>query len=93
MADPTPEDLWLLTDAATLVITSQSGSISMLQRKLYIAYARAVRLLEELETYGVVGPVVKVARPREVLARPDELVDTLARIRALLPAAQKGEPS
>ncbi|MFI9558842.1 DNA translocase FtsK [Nonomuraea endophytica] len=81
MTTPQPDDLQLLTDAARMVITSQSASISTLQRKLYIGYARATRLLYELELYGVVGPSIERTRVREVLARPDELNEVLARIR------------
>ncbi|WP_267885146.1 DNA translocase FtsK [Streptomyces rimosus] len=53
-----------------LVIQTQHGSASMLQRKLRIGYALACRVLDALETEGVVGPS-QGSLPRDVLVTPD----------------------
>ena len=60
-------------DAARLVVHSQSSLRSNLQRKLAISYARAGRILDQLESAGIVGPM-NGSLPREVLLNdPDEL--------------------
>ena len=48
------------------MIESKKASASLLQRRLRVGYARAARLIEELEEHGVIGPA-DGARPREVL--------------------------
>lgn len=53
-------------DAVRVVVESKKASTSLLQRRLRIGYARAARMIEELEEQGVVGPA-DGARPREVL--------------------------
>lgn len=69
-----PDDL--LVEAARLVIETRFASGSMLQRKLNIGYARAARILDELERRGVVGEA-DGSKPREVLTPPDALAETL----------------
>lgn len=77
-----PADLGeLVLMAAELLIASQFGSTSMLQRKLRIGFALAGRIMDELERYDVVGPQ-KGASPRDVLVKPDQLAATLDRINA-----------
>lgn len=61
----------LLFDAATLLVSTQQGSTSLIQRKFSIGYNRANKIMDQLETFGVVGPA-NGSNPREVLFESEE---------------------
>lgn len=71
-----PESNEMLEDAARLVVETQHGSTSLIQRRMKLGYNRVCRIMDQLESLGIVGPSQGV-KPRMVLFKSSEELNRL----------------
>jgi S-DNA-T family DNA segregation ATPase FtsK/SpoIIIE len=69
----------LLLDAAKIFITAKQASATLLQRKLKVGFARAARIMDELEELGIIGPA-EGSKPRKVLKNEEEIMEIFKKL-------------
>ena len=74
LPEDAPEGDPMLDEAIRVVVENGQASTSLLQRKLKLGYARAARIVDEMEERGVVGPY-EGSKPRKVLITMDQLME------------------
>ncbi len=74
LPEDAPEEDSMLNDAIKVVVEMGQASTSLLQRKLKLGYARAARIVDEMEARGVVGPY-EGSKPRKVLITKEQLME------------------
>ena len=74
LSEDGPDEDPMLNDAIKVVVENGQASTSLLQRRLKLGYARAARIIDEMETRGVVGPY-EGSKPRKVLITKEQLME------------------
>ena len=74
LPEDAPDDDPMLEEAIRVVVENGQASTSLLQRRLKLGYARAARIIDEMEQRGIVGPY-EGSKPRKVLISMDQLME------------------
>ena len=91
--DPTPEEQAhdeMLPEAVDVILETKQASVSLLQRRLKLGYARAARIVDEMEEMGIVGPFVG-SKPRQILITKEQW-DQMRQGQTIVTAPDEPEP-